>query len=491
MRETERRHCACQRCACTTLLARDNERDLCSACGRLAHVAPQAPERPAEFWRHPTMLAARESRDIGAVCVAYRKHPDSRTPEGRPIPQEWVAAWVGISQVQVCRLERGTNRQRDLDKLVRWARALRMPASYAWFELPDDLHVSEPADETGTVEKGVGTEEDDMQRRTLLAGLAAAGPAALGEPWERLPRVVDKPGRLTDVDVDQLHNDTVEYFRREEFVPARQLAPGLKRHIETLNLLLAGSPPERLRPRLLSTIGEALALYGWFAFDRQDFATAQRFYTLAAAAARDARDEPLNSCVNGYRSYLAESQGNFRQARDLLVGAQEPVRGPNSATTRSWLAAREAEIRGWLREGTDALRALERATTAYDYARPQHERAWTAFFTPSRLGSMAVTTYTRIDHPRLAATADTVLATLGPSDVKGKAIILADLATAAIHGGDYYRAADLAGRALIGTTTQEVSIGADRLRALRRLIAPRRNVPVLAELDDRLATSLA
>jgi hypothetical protein len=44
--------------------------------------------------------------------------------------------------------------------------------------------------------------------------------------------------------------------------------------------------------------------------------------------------------------------------------------------------------------------------------------------------------------------------------------------------------------ALAATTNQEVSIGADRLRGLRRLIKPRRNIAVLADLDDRIAQAL-
>ena len=48
----------------------------------------------------------------------------------------------------------------------------------------------------------------------------------------------------------------------------------------------------------------------------------------------------------------------------------------------------------------------------------------------------------------------------------------------------------LAVRALTVVKRQEVGIGADRLRDLRRFIGPRRNISVLAELDDRLAVAL-
>lgn len=441
------------------------------------------------------MVAARQMRDMGRVCRAYRYHPDNTSPSGKPVPQEWVAAWVGVSQVQVCRIERGVNRVRDIEKLIRWARALRMPASFAWFDLPHDLGVSGQTQGPCTF-AGKETEEENVKRRTLLAGGFAAGistAASTGsdvEPWERRSRAKKNPHLLAVADVDQLEHDTTDFFRREEFEPARKLAPDLRRHIEDVNQVLTGSPPDALRGRLLSAVGEALALYGWFTFDRNDKAAASRFYDLADSAARDAHDGALRACILGYRSYLVESTGDPRSARDMLVAAQEHTRTQANAATRSWLAAREAEVRGSLREDTDALRALDRATTAYDYARPHHERSWTGFFTGSRIGSMAVTTYTRMQHPQLGETADSVLATIGPNDAKTKAIILADLAVASMHCEAYDRAAVQATSALAVTTSREVSIGADRLRSLRQLIALHRDVPLLADLDQRLAATL-
>ena len=414
---------------------------------------------------------------MGAVCRAYRSHPDNLTADGRAVPQEQVAAWVGISQVQVCRIERGTNRVRDLDKLILWAQALGMPAAFAWFDIPDASEVSEADRESRSVTDDGSAEGDTMKRRTLMIGFAAGA-------------VATPTARIGSTDVAHLEHTTAEYYRREEFNPARQLAPSLQRHIERLNDLLAGSTPAELRGRLLSVMGESLALYGWFAFDLHRYPTARRCYDLATAAAHDAGDEALTACVLGYRSYLAEAGGSPQEARDLLIAAQTHARAPSSATTRSWLAAREAELHALLHEETAALIALDRANTTYDYARPQDERAWTAFFTGSRLGSMAVTTYTRLDHPDLDSATKTVLASLGPNDTKIKSIILADLATAAIHRGAYSTGASLATRSLAGATRQEVSIGADRLRYLRRLIEPRRSVAVLADLDERLAAAL-
>jgi hypothetical protein len=128
--------------------------------------------------------------------------------------------------------------------------------------------------------------------------------------------------------------------------------------------------------------------------------------------------------------------------------------------------------------------------TAYDYAHPHRERAWTGFFTPSRLGSMTVTTYARLGHHDLDATTDSVVASLPANDAKVKAVILADVATAAIKRGRHDRGAELGYQALQHTMTQEASLGRQRLRDLHLMIKNKRTDPLLADLDNRLLESV-
>lgn len=491
----ERRRCGCRQCGCRAVLARDNSDVVCSACAR--HSEPRI-DPPPDFWAHPIMVEARRSRDMGAVSRAYRHHPHHLSSDGKPLRQEVIAMRVGVSQVQVCRIETGANRVRDLAKLIRWAEALGMPVSYAWFELPEptgDQDIRSTKPQPGSVsDEQVIDEEEDVKRRTALAAPLVMAATVIGasgnEPWARIGRAMDNPRLLSDADVDELERETVDYFRREEHEPARTLVPGLRHHTQRLGKLLSGSPPAQLRPRLLSTIGEALALFGWFAYDRGDIGGAIHYYDLATSAARDANDGPLQACVLAYRSYLAESTGDYRRATELLVQAQGQARAQTSAATRAWLAARQAEIEARLHHGPGALVALERALTAYDYARPQDERAWTAFLTPSRLGSMTVNTYTLLNHPELPKTADSVIASLGPGEVKVKAVILADLATAAIYRDDHEQAAILATDALTVTTNQEASLGAQRLHGLRALIAERPRGRALTELGNRIGHEL-
>lgn len=333
---------------------------------------------------------------------------------------------------------------------------------------------------------------DDMKRRTALAlpalPLFATSPRPV-EPWLRLAHAVEHPRQLDELSLETLEAHTAELFQLEEHLPARQLTAHLDAHVTTLERLIRGAP-SALERRLLMTLGEALALAGWVAWDSGQYPSARERYLRALTVAGEAGDGPLAACVLAYRGYAAEAEGDLVRARQVLATGQNYVRGEGTATTRTWLAAREAEVDAALGETTPALQALERAITAYDYAHPYQERVWTAFFTPSRLGSMAVTTYARLRHPQLGHTADAVVNSLPSTEVKIKAVVLADAAIAAVQSDQYERGAGYGRAALESTLAHEASIGKQRLRSLRMTIQGKPRVPALTELDDQLRTCL-
>jgi hypothetical protein len=184
-------------------------------------------------------------------------------------------------------------------------------------------------------------------------------------------------------------------------------------------------------------------------------------------------------------SYIAEAQDDAEEARRLLQEGQADFTGTGSACTRSWLAAREAETAARLKDPDSAVRALERAYTAFDYASP-YERAWTSFFSLTRLGSLAVSTYVRLNHPLLATTAQTVIDSLTPGEEKVGAIIGADLTVAATTSGDYDHAEELASRAVEITKLTEASLARARLQELSRLLERKSQKPT-EKLRQQLA----
>lgn len=128
-----RRAAWCRRCG--TSLAHDNAGGYCAPCqaeSRDRLVA--SPEVPAEFWDSPAMREAFASRHMGRVIRAYRCHPFHGR---RPLPQDVVAGWIGVTEAQHSRIENGPPVV-HLDRLMHWTRVLRIPSSCLWFTLPED-----------------------------------------------------------------------------------------------------------------------------------------------------------------------------------------------------------------------------------------------------------------------------------------------------------------------------------------------------------------
>lgn len=116
-------------------LSRGPTRRYCSGCGTCLPGAAQllagAPPVPAQFWTVDRIRDAPASWHMGRVIAAYRHHPH----HGRPLSQELVGGWVGLTQAQISRIENGSP-IKDLDKLTRWVLTLRIPGQLLWFNLP-------------------------------------------------------------------------------------------------------------------------------------------------------------------------------------------------------------------------------------------------------------------------------------------------------------------------------------------------------------------
>jgi transcriptional regulator with XRE-family HTH domain len=118
---------------------------------------------PAEFWQQAAMREALELRHMGRVIRAFRLHPD----HGRHvISQETAAGWAGITQAQLSRIENGSPIV-HLDKLVQWAKTLRIPPEYLWFKMPN-----------GGYAEGDSEEVDRNQFLRLGGAVAVGGVAA-------------------------------------------------------------------------------------------------------------------------------------------------------------------------------------------------------------------------------------------------------------------------------------------------------------------------
>src|SRR5580700_5920140 len=147
------RYCTC----CGARLASDNADSMCRPCQRAAHETTlRPPEVPPGFWDNDRLKDALvRDRHIGHAVRSYRKHPFHGQ---RPIPQEAAARWLSVSQAQLSRIENGCPTY-DLNRLIQWAKVLRIPSELLWFDLP--------------------LEGDDVKRREFLTASSATAAGVL------------------------------------------------------------------------------------------------------------------------------------------------------------------------------------------------------------------------------------------------------------------------------------------------------------------------
>lgn len=324
------------------------------------------------------------------------------------------------------------------------------------------------------------------RRQFVAAAALTASTGGLTEPWGRLGRALQFPARLDAEGLDVLEQLGADHFTQEENAPARLLAGHVAAHVDLLSLLLAGAA-EKHRTRLTVLAGESAALAGWLAWDTGDVVAARGFWRSAIDAAKAASDGPLLACVLAYLSYLASSQGDAREAFRLLETAGEQVRSRQHAAARAWISARAAEEAALLGDGS-AFIALERAMTSFDYADAGSGRPWVKFFDNARLGSMAVATYARLNHPEVDQAADAVMGSLGGGQHKTRAVILGDVATGRAAHGDLDAAVAAAERALEETVKGEAVLGRERLAALRPVLSASGSVAAV-ELSGRIGAA--
>ncbi|MFH9677799.1 helix-turn-helix domain-containing protein [Streptomyces sp. NPDC017405] len=275
-----------------------------------------------------------------------------------------------------------------------------------------------------------GEDLEDVKRRTLL-GTAAVGAAAATEPWERLAHALSSNKEIDSEAADSLINRVCELHSRERALTARELQSEVESHLDSITTVL---PRAGEHERALTVAaGETAALAGWVAWDLGNHPRAHAFYKVTMECARNAGHPPLRALALGYASYGAATP---EKAAELLIQATKDVHGPGNATASAWLYGRLAEEAASAGDHTNALRALDRARFAYEFADHTAEQAWVRFVTPYRMDSLALSVYGQLGRPELAETATQAVDRLGGELPESGVVVLGDLAKALLRGGD-------------------------------------------------------
>jgi len=525
-----------RKCRCGTRLARDNSGHQCGAClAKARDLVIQPPDVSAEFWIIDHMQDALATWNMGRVIAAYRSHPY----HVRFLPQEIVAGWVGITQAHLSRIENGVP-LKDLDKLIHWARTLRVPAHLLWFKLPEpDQEVNESARSIPAEDYDLAiapncrqefTGLDDMNRREVLRLMSMAGALMAASQiegrldWARLTDFANGMTRLDPVTGDEyparkrtslapsagladsqsLHSgmarltpDTLQDLDQligryqvlyHSVAPAVLLTPVMA-HLDTVRDLLRQAPDSSIRRTLLVNRARVATLAGRLAFfDLRDPMAARGYFTLGLEAATEATDHHQAAIVLGHISFIPAADHGFAAAGDYLRGATQQLQRCPHGLLASWLAAVESELHTNAGSHSAALGAIDKAREALAKPGVGQDLPWFDYYDEARLAGFAGYTSLRAGQFGDARTALTeALGRLPLTAVKQRAVFLTDLAAVHLRDGDLGEACWVAGDAAEQLRRAGYATGFGRLREFRATVEPWKTSRPVRTLDDRLA----
>ena len=418
---SERRLCR----SCGAYLAADNRGDRCGPCQRSApELALDAPGLPDAFWEAAALAEAAAERHFGKLLLAYRKLQ-------RPEPtQALVGRWLGLTQGQVSRIERSATLVHDLDKLDRWARALRIPQQLLWFRLTaHSVHQEERADLSlhdahRECDEGIDVADaylssasgsivrtprhaggDGVQRRQFIksagVGLTAVGTSLLaGTP--PYPNGRTRPGRpnaSTEI------REMTHVFRRLD----NRYGGGHSRSVVTsfLNstvtpLLQENAGTGRGRSELFAAAAELHHLAGWMAYDTGQHADGHTHLRQALRLCHEADNDALASEMLAGMSHQAAFHGAPDSAVDLALASQHSAKRSGSRLLQAEAAVMEAHGLALQGDKTGCLAALSRAEEAFNRSDAEERPSWLTYFDHAYLAAKFAHTFRDLGLPQEA-----------------------------------------------------------------------------------------
>lgn len=325
-----------------------------------------------------------------------------------------------------------------------------------------------------------GTAPSEQGRRTVLAATAAAvGLAAV--PTQA---VAVQPATVA-ADFEAV---TRSHRRLYWSVAPSTLHPAALAHA-TLGCALLSETAGQTQQRVAAALSETWLLAGRIEFfDLRDAVRAQATMLRALQAAGEADDPLLGAAVLAHTAFIPAWSGDREAAVERMVAARTYARrGPASAEVLAWLDAVEAECETRCGHTRTALHLIGHAEGVLAAGSEHASPEWLDWFSQVRLAAFKGNTQLRAGHlPQARTTLLGVLDALESTEEKQRSVILGDLAAVEAAAGDPEAACGHAVQALEQLERTWYAMGMDRVREVRRSLAPHQHERCVRELDDRL-----
>lgn len=321
-----------------------------------------------------------------------------------------------------------------------------------------------------------------------------ARPRAIGnrETWASR-HAGSVPGVLPQSVAADFAASAAAYRRMYWSVPADRLQRLAAEHA-ALGWDLLGQLPAAAQPLMAHAVAETSLLAGRLEFfDLQQPELAKPSFGLALQAASHANDSLLGAAALAHMAFAPAFSGDasrIEDARENLRGARIFAdRGEASAEMIAWIDAVEAEVETRIGTIERALELLDHAEQVYAEHDPDSTPSpmWMDWFSPARLAGFKGNTLLAAGRATDAReTLEGVLEELPDEAIKQRAVVLADLAAAAVLDRDPDRACERLGEALELLGEHWYATAMDRVKAVRSTLREWDSIPAVRELDGKL-----
>ncbi|MDT0308055.1 transcriptional regulator [Streptomyces sp. DSM 44917] len=266
------------------------------------------------------------------------------------------------------------------------------------------------------------------------------------------------------------------------------LHPAILEHAR-LGCALLPETADPARQTVAAALAESYLLAGRIEFfDLQQPGQASETLLRALQAAGEADDPLLGAAILAHMAFIPGWADDRDAAAERMLAARTYARrGHASAEFWAWLDAVEAECETRCGDPHGALRLIRRAEDTLAEGSEHATPDWVDWFSPVRLSAFKGNTQLKAGHlPQARQTLLDVLDGLPPESDKQRTVVLGDLAAVEAADGKPEEACRYAIMALDQLAITWYATGMDRIREVRRTLAPWQNEQCVRNLDDRL-----
>lgn len=432
--------------------------------------------------------------------LTTKTHPLKIARERRNLSQDELAGFTGLGVATIQRAERGNRlrpdvRQRLCDYFGMTPLELGLLTEVE--KEPDKVDQELESRQTAeTSESGNSTVDrrDFLQMSLGVAGATFIAPAQTAlnlEPWERFSKVLKRPSTIDKTTLDHLEmlaQNSWQLIPDVTGVVSSELRDYSVSHLLTVTDLLEGSLTDSTRRRLSSTGGEFSMIAASMSANLRDFDTAQSYYNTSIEAAREADNHQLEAVGLASLAIRLTHLDQADKALPLVQKARFLTSQSGTTTTRTWLAAVEAEVQANLKDYIACFRALDDA----EYVPQQYllnEDPYMTTFSPSLFAG-----YKGVCHMQFGESEEAykvlleALHHLSTPSISRRCYILTDITSACIERKEIEEACVYALQALTLTAQAKSPALWQRINDIRQQLEPWKNIQCVKDFIAQLHT---